>query len=91
MTLRRKSADEPVATVLARLATRHDNDKWLNDTIFNSLQGQAEGQCLPYCSAKTVEAAYVLPDLPAFLPGNSWNMATFEIANQGLYVILNRP
>lgn len=66
MTLRRKSADEPVATVLARLATCHDNDKWLNDTIFNSLKGQAEGQCLPYCSAKTVEAAYVLPDLSAF-------------------------
>ena len=42
MTLRRKGADAPATTVLTRLATRHDNDKWLNDmptsTLFQARQ-----------------------------------------------------
>jgi hypothetical protein len=81
MTLQRKSTDAPAATILARLATRHDNDKWLNDTIFNSLPGQTErANAGRTARTRPSRRAYVLPDLSAFLPGNSWNMATFEIA-----------
>ena len=48
----------PASTILARPCTRNYNDKWLNDTIFNSFPDKAErATMLANCSDKAVEAA----------------------------------